>query len=47
MAQMKLSTEKKQSHVLGEQTFGCQGGGRESGMDWEFGVIANYCILSG
>ena len=22
----------------GEQTSGCQGGGGESGMDWEFGI---------
>ena len=36
MAQMKLSTEKKQTHGLGEQTCGCQGGG--SRMDWEFEV---------
>ena len=36
MAQMNLSTEKKQTHGRGEQTCGCQGGG--SGMDWEFGV---------
>ena len=26
MAQMNLSTEKKQTHGLGEQTCGCQGG---------------------
>ena len=36
MAQMNLSTEKKQTHGHGEQTCGCQGGGR--GMNWEFGV---------
>ena len=36
MAQMDLSTEKKQTHIHREQTCGCQGGG--SGMDWEFGV---------
>ena len=35
---MNLSTEKKQMHGHGEQTCGCQGGGEESGMDWEFGV---------
>ena len=37
---MNLSTEKKKTHGLGEQTCGCQGGGGkgESGMDWEFGV---------
>ena len=41
MAQMNLSTEKKQTHGLGEQTCGCQGGG--SGMEWESGV--NRCKL--
>ena len=35
---MKLSTKKKQTHGHGEQTWGCQGGGRGVGMDWEFGV---------
>ena len=38
MIQMNLSTEKKQAHVLGEQTYGWQGGRGASGMDWEFGV---------
>ena len=38
MAQMNLSTEKKQTHGLGEQTCGCQEGGGGSGMDWEIGV---------
>ena len=38
MAKMNLSTEKNQIHSLGEQTCGCQGGGEESGIDWEFGV---------
>ena len=38
MAQINLSTEKKQTHGLGEQTYGFQGGGGGSGMDWEFGV---------
>ena len=33
MAQMNLPTEKKQTHGLGEQTCGCQGGGGGSGMD--------------
>ena len=32
---------RKETHGLGEQTCGCQGGG--SGMDWEFGV--NRCKL--
>ena len=35
---MKLSTEKKQTHGLGEQTCGCQGGRGRRVMDWEFGV---------
>ena len=38
MTQMNLSTENKQTHGHGEQTCGSQGGGGESGMDWEFGV---------
>ena len=40
MAQMNLSTEKKQTHRHEEQTCSCQeGGGRiGSGMDWDFGV---------
>ena len=38
MAQMNLSTGKKQTRGLGEQTCGCQGEGGRSGMDWEFGV---------
>ena len=47
MAQMNLSTEKKQIHALGEQTCVCQGGGG-NGMDWEFGLVdANYCSWSG
>ena len=36
MAQMNLSTEKKQTLGCREQTCSCQGGG--SGMNWEFGV---------
>ena len=36
MAQMYLSTEKKQTHGRGEQTCSCQRGG--SGIDWEFEV---------
>ena len=42
---MNLSTEKKQSHGLGEQTHGCQGGGRGSWMDWEFEWISNEILL--
>ena len=33
MAQMNLSTEKKQTYRLGEQTRGCQGGTGGSQMD--------------
>ena len=33
----------KDTHGLGEQTCGCQGGQGGSGMDWEFGV--NRCKL--
>ena len=29
---------RKETLALGEQTFGCQGGGEEIGMDWESGV---------
>ena len=35
---MNLSTEKKQTYGLGEQTCGYQGGVGGSEMDWEFGV---------
>ena len=35
---MNLSTEKKKTHGLGEQTCGCRLGG-----EWEFGV--NRCKL--
>ena len=34
---------KKETHGPREQTCSCQGGGEESGMDWEFGV--NRCKL--
>ena len=43
MAQMKLSTEQKQTHGHGEQIRGCHGGGRGRGLGWEFGV--NRCKL--
>ena len=33
-----------ETHGLGEEICGCQGGGGESGMDWESGV--NGCKLS-
>ena len=32
---------RKENYGLGEQTCGCQGAGRGSGMDWELGV--NRC----
>ena len=38
MAQRNLSTEQKQTHIHEEETCGCQGGGRGSEMDREFGV---------
>ena len=34
---------RKENHVLGKQTCGCQGRGRGSGMDWESRV--NRCKL--
>ena len=34
---------RKETHGLGEQTCGCQDGGRGSRMDWESGV--NICKL--
>ena len=40
---MNLSTERKETHGHGEQTYGCQGGGGGSGTDWEFGI--NRCKL--
>ena len=38
MATKNLSTENKQIHGHGEQTCGCQEGGKGSRMDWEFAV---------
>ena len=35
---MNISTKQKQTHRHREQTCGCQGGGGEGGMDWEFGI---------
>ena len=43
MAQMNPSTRQKQSHRRGQQTWGCQGGGGESGMDREF--VVHRCKL--
>ena len=34
---------RNENHGHGEQSCGCQGGGRGSGMDWEYGV--NRCKL--
>ena len=34
---------RRETHVLGEQIYGCQGGREGSGMDWESGV--NRCKL--
>ena len=45
---MNLSIEKKQTHGLGEQTYGCQGG--VGGVRWtgSLGLVdANSCIWSG
>ena len=36
---------RKETHALGEQTRGCQGEGRGSGMDWEFGVNRRKLFL--
>ena len=51
MEQMNLSTEKKQTYGLGEQTCGCQWGrGKGVGKEWDgnVGLVdANYCIWSG
>ena len=44
-----LSTEKKQTHELGEQICGWQGGGGE-GVGWTgslWSIDANYYIWSG
>ena len=49
---MNLSTEKKQTHELGEQTCGCRGGGGgggggRGGVGWmgNLGLIdADYCL---
>ena len=35
---MNLFTKQKQTHRCREQTCGCQGNGRRSGMDREFGI---------
>ena len=39
---------RKETHGLGEQTCGCQGGGGGSGMAGNLGLIdANYCLWNG
>ena len=43
MVQMNLSTKQKQTHRHGEQTCGCQGGGKGVGWNWKFGI--NKCKL--
>ena len=46
-AQMNISTEKKQTHKLGEQTYGSQEEGHGAGRIGSLGLIdANYCIWS-
>ena len=48
MAQINLSTEKKQSHGHAEQICGCQGDGE--GVEWtrNLGLIgANCCLWNG
>ena len=35
----------RKHHGHGEQTYGYQGGGEGSGMDWEFGVIRWKLLL--
>ena len=47
MAQMNLSTEKKQTHGHGVHTCGCQGRVGGSGIDWEFGVSRCNLIAFG
>ena len=41
----KEPLSRKETHGLGEQTCGCQGGG--SGMDWELMGNADYCLWNG
>ena len=38
MAQMNLPIKQKSTYQHRKQTCGCQGGGVERGMDWEFEV---------
>ena len=39
----KETFHREETHGLGEEIYGCQGGGEESGMDWKSGV--NRCKL--
>ena len=47
MEQMNLSTEKKQTHVHGEQTWGFQEGEGEGGsmMDYYLGLVDTNCCV--
>ena len=48
MAQVNLSTEKKQTHGHGEQTCVAKGEGEGVGWTGSLGLVdANYCIWSG
>ena len=39
---------RKETHGLGEQTCGCQGGEGGRGRDWDLGLVdANCCLWSG
>ena len=42
---MNLSTKQKLTHRHREQTCGCQGGGGEGGMEWEFGISRWQTII--
>ena len=44
---MNRPTEKKQTHGPGGQTWGCQGGGGGSGMDWAFGLSRHKLFAFG
>ena len=43
---MNLSTEKKQTHGLGEETCGCQGGGGGGGSGMDYGSGVKRCKLA-
>ena len=40
-----MAQKRKDNHGLGEETSGCQGGGGESGKDWEFGGNRRKLLL--